>query len=98
HPGQLRACDYEDIDSPFDVVINGTSASLSSALPPVPASAFCQGTLAFDMMYGKMPSPFMDFAARHGASVRDGLCMLVEQGAEAFAIWRGVRPETVDIL
>jgi shikimate dehydrogenase len=102
HAGQLGACDPEDLDKriegAFDVVINGTSASLSSAMPTVAASAFCQGTLAFDMMYGKMPSPFMDFAARHGATVRDGLGMLVEQAAEAFAIWRGVRPATGDIL
>jgi len=98
HPGQLVAANVDDIDGAFDVVINGTSASLASALPPVPGSAFCQGTLAFDMMYGKMPSPFMDVAARHGALVRDGLGMLVEQAAEAFAIWRGVRPATGDIL
>lgn len=102
HPGQLSACSYEnigeDIDGAFDVVINATSASLSSAMPPVPAAAFCQGTLALDMMYGNTPSPFMDFAASHGAVVRDGLGMLVEQAAEAFAIWRGVRPQTAAIL
>jgi shikimate dehydrogenase len=98
HAGQLGACGFDEIAEPFDVVINATSASLSSAMPPVPAAAFCQGTLAFDMMYGKLPSPFMDFAARHGAIVRDGLGMLVEQAAEAFAIWRGVRPATSDIL
>jgi len=98
HPGQLSACGFDDIDSAFDVVINATSASLSSAMPPVPAVAFCQGTLALDMMYGKMPSPFMVFAASHGATTRDGLGMLVEQAAEAFAIWRGVRPDTATLL
>jgi shikimate dehydrogenase len=96
--GQVGACNFDEIDGPFDVVINGTSASLSAAMPPVPAAAFHTGTLAFDMMYGKTPSPFMDFAARHGATVRDGLGMLVEQAAEAFAIWRGVRPATAGIL
>jgi shikimate dehydrogenase len=50
------------------------------------------------MMYGKAPSPFMEFAASHGATARDGLGMLVEQAAEAFAIWRGVRPQTATIL
>ncbi|MBW8902025.1 MAG: shikimate dehydrogenase, partial [Massilia sp.] len=62
------------------------------------ASAFCTDTLALDMMYGNKPSPFMDFAAAHGATVRDGLGMLVEQAAEAFFLWRGVRPETATIL
>jgi len=97
-PGQLSACGFDDIHTPFDVVINATSASLSAAMPPVPAMAFCQDTLALDMMYGKKPTVFMDFAAAHGATTRDGLGMLVEQAAEAFAIWRGVRPETRDIL
>jgi shikimate dehydrogenase len=98
HPGQLTSCGFEDIDAAFDVVINATSASLSSAMPPVPSVAFCQATLALDMMYGKLPSPFMEFAASHGATTRDGLGMLVEQAAEAFAIWRGVRPQTATLL
>jgi shikimate dehydrogenase len=97
-PGQVTACGFEDIAAPFDVVVNATSASLAAAMPPVPAAAFGTGTLALDMMYGKLPSPFMEFAARHGAATRDGLGMLVEQAAEAFAIWRGVRPETAAIL
>jgi shikimate dehydrogenase len=97
-PGQVIACGFEDIDGVFDVVVNATSASLAAAMPPVPAIAFCQGTLALDMMYGKAPSPFMAFAADHGAATRDGLGMLVEQAAEAFATWRGVRPATKAIL
>jgi shikimate dehydrogenase len=97
-PGQVSACGFEDISTAFDVVINATSASLSAAMPPVPASAFCQGTLALDMMYGNKPSPFMEFAAARGALVRDGLGMLVEQAAEAFMVWRGVRPATAAIL
>ncbi|WP_296944222.1 shikimate dehydrogenase [uncultured Massilia sp.] len=100
-PGQVVACGFEDIagsGAPFDVVVNATSASLSAAMPPVPAAAFCQGTLALDMMYGKLPSPFMAFAARHGAATRDGLGMLVEQAAEAFFGWRGVRPATSAVL
>jgi shikimate dehydrogenase len=97
-PGQLAVTDFAAIDAPFDIVINATSASLASAVPPVPALAFCQGTLAFDMMYAKNPTVFMDFAAAHGATTRDGLGMLVEQAAEAFAIWRGVRPATEQLL
>jgi len=98
HPKQMAACGFDDIAEAFDVVINATSASLSAAMPPVPALAFCQGTLALDMMYGNKPSPFMEFAASHGATTRDGLGMLVEQAAEAFAIWRGVRPQTATLL
>jgi shikimate dehydrogenase len=98
HQGQLTACGFDEIAGPFDVVVNATSASLSAAMPPVPATAFRAGTLALDMMYGKEPSPFMRFAAAHGAIVRDGLGMLVEQAAEAFFVWRGVRPQTQALL
>jgi shikimate dehydrogenase len=101
-PGQVSACNFEDIGAavagPFDVVINATSTSLAGIMPPVAASAFGPGTLALDMMYGKLPTPFMEFAARQGAAVRDGLGMLVEQAAEVFSIWRGVRPATADVL
>jgi shikimate dehydrogenase len=104
--GRVSACGFEDVgrgrdggvEGGFDIVVNATSASLHAAMPPVPAAAFCRGALALDMMYGRLPSPFMDFAARHGADVRDGLGMLVEQAAEAFAVWRGVRPDTKAIL
>lgn len=96
--GRLAVLDFHEIDTPFDVIINATSASLSAAMPPVPAVAFCQDTLAFDMMYAKQPTVFMEFAAAHGATTRDGLGMLVEQAAEAFAIWRGVRPATQQLL
>jgi shikimate dehydrogenase len=96
--GRVSVCGFADIDAPFDVVINATSASLAGELPPIPPITFCQDTLAFDMMYAKNPTVFMDFAAAHGATVRDGLGMLVEQAAEAFAIWRGVRPGTEQLL
>lgn len=91
---EVAACGFEEIAEPYDIVVNATSSSLAGDMPPVPASAFAKGTLALDMMYGKEPSPFMQFAARHGAETRDGLGMLVEQAAEAFTVWRGVRPET----
>jgi shikimate dehydrogenase len=94
HRGQIAACGFAEIAGPFDVVVNATSASLSADLPPVPAGAFRAGTLALDMMYGQEPTPFMAFAADHGAVVRDGLGMLVEQAAESFALWHGVRPDT----
>ena len=82
----------------YDVVINATSASLADDLPPIPPSCMAPGTLAYDMMYGARPTRFMEFAAAQGASTRDGLGMLVEQAAEAFSIWRGVRPATGEVL
>ena len=94
----LSACEFAELDSQFDLVVNATSASLAAAMPPVPAVVFSTGTLALDMMYGNKPSRFMEFASQHGATARDGLGMLVEQAAEAFAIWRGLRPETASIL
>ena len=101
-PGVLvRACDFDALgalESGFDIVINATSASLKGALPPLPPALFGSHTLALDMMYGAAPTVFMQFAASHGAQVRDGLGMLVEQAAEAFFVWRGVRPETAALL
>lgn len=90
----VAACGFDGIEGAYDVVINATSSSLAAEMPPVPASAFAEGSLALDMMYGSAPSPFMAFAAGQGAVTRDGLGMLVEQAAEAFLVWRGVRPET----
>ncbi|PYD86347.1 shikimate dehydrogenase [Pseudomonas syringae pv. pisi] len=98
HAQQLAVSGFADVEGGFDVVINATSASLAADVPPVPPSVFGPGVLALDMMYGKEPTVFMAFAARHGATVRDGLGMLVEQAAEAFLLWRGVRPETNAVL
>jgi shikimate dehydrogenase len=97
-PG-LSACGFESVPAaPFDLVVNATSASLAAELPPLDPAIFGTNTLALDMMYGRDPTVFMQFAAKHGAQVRDGLGMLVEQAAEAFALWRGVRPVTGDVL
>ncbi len=79
-------------------MINGTSSSLQGADIPVAASVLAPGALAVDMMYGPAAQPFIDWAGRHGAMGRDGLGMLVEQAAEAFALWRRVRPETAPVL
>jgi shikimate dehydrogenase len=96
--GIVSACGFAEIEGGFDIVVNATSASLQADLPPVPPSVFHPGTLALDMMYGKEPTVFMRFAADHGATARDGLGMLVEQAAEAFYGWRGVRPDTAPVL
>ena len=81
----------------FDLVINATSSGLSGDLPPLPAGIFAAGALAYDMMYGRQ-TPFMVFAEEQGARVADGLGMLVEQAAEAFFVWRGVRPQTAPVI
>jgi shikimate dehydrogenase len=81
----------------FDLVINATSAGLADAALPLPDQVFGDGSLAYEMLYG-CETPFMAQARRSGARVADGLGMLVEQAAEAFFLWRGVRPETVPVL
>jgi shikimate dehydrogenase len=83
----------------FDLVINATSSSLSGELPPLPAGVFSPGSLAYDMMYGKGLTPFLQFAQSNGAAqLADGLGMLVEQAAESFFLWRGVRPDTKPVM
>ncbi len=81
----------------FDGVINATAASLAGDLPPLPEDVFAPDAWAYDMMYGR-ETPFMAFARARGARVADGLGMLVEQAAEAFLLWRGVRPETTPVI
>jgi shikimate dehydrogenase len=81
----------------FDLVINATSAGLSGAMPALPRGAFGAVTLAYDMTYGRS-TPFLELARREGARVADGLGMLVEQAAESFYIWRGVRPDTRSVI
>lgn len=83
----------------FDVVINATSASLGGESLPLPPGIFATGALAYDMMYGKGETPFLAQARQAGVAHRaDGLGMLVEQAAEAFFLWRQVRPETAPVL
>ena len=82
----------------FDIVINATSASIGGDMLAIPASCFRKGALAYEMMYGKGMTPFMTLAASAGAQTADGLGMLVEQAAEAFFVWRGIRPETAGIM
>ena len=97
HP-RLEAGNFGELNDVFDIVINATAASLTSEVPPVSPRVFGARTLAYDMMYGSAPTAFMRFATQHGAMARDGLGMLVEQAAESFALWRGVRPETSGVF
>ncbi len=85
-------------NSTFDLVVNASASSLAGGAVPVPASVLRAGSLACDMMYGPAAQGFLDWAAQHGAQPRDGLGMLVEQAAEAFALWRGVRPPGAQVL
>jgi len=83
----------------FDLVINATSASLSGRALSLPDGLFAPGSLAYDMMYGKGETPFLALARQQGAArLADGLGMLAEQAAEAFFLWRGVRPATAGVL
>lgn len=95
--GRIAASGFAGLEGRFDVVINATSASLAAELPPIPATLFDQDSFAYDMMYGNAPTVFMRFAQQQGAAVRDGLGMLVEQAAESFFVWRGIRPETAQV-
>lgn len=82
----------------FDLVINATAASLADEAPPLPAGLYAPGSLAYDMVYGR-ETPFLAAArAQGGARLADGLGMLVEQAAESFFLWRGVRPPTAPVL
>lgn len=82
----------------YDLVINGTSASLQGEVPPLPENLLARGAWCYDMMYTSGQTAFNQWALKHGAQkVMDGLGMLVEQAAESFLIWRGVRPQTTEI-
>lgn len=98
--GEIDGCGYDELTSrSFDLVINATAASLSGQLPPLPESLLEPGACCYDLAYAKHSTPFVTWAEEHGASVAvDGIGMLVEQAAEAFYIWRGVRPETVSLI
>ena len=98
--GPVAASGFDWLSEPVDLIINGTSASLAGELPPLDPSLIRPGhTVCYDMMYGKEPTAFNRWAAEHGAAqCLDGLGMLVEQAAEAFFLWRGVRPDSAPVL
>jgi shikimate dehydrogenase len=96
----LDACGFDALAGRrFDLVINATAASLADELPPLPPGLYAEGALAYDMMYGRDPTRFMRAAlADSAARAADGLGMLVEQAAESFTLWRGVRPDSGPVL
>jgi shikimate dehydrogenase len=95
---RLTATEPAQLDQPFDIVINGTSAGLVGTLPSIPTEVL-SGSLVYDMVYGRNAEPFCAWALGHGAArAIDGLGMLVEQAAEAFRIWHGVRPDSSAVL
>ncbi|MFT3862128.1 shikimate dehydrogenase [Micropruina sp.] len=101
HPSVLHACGYPDLDGmgDFDLVVNATSASLSGELPPVPSSVFRESGTAYDLVYGTGSTPFLTLAQRAGVGrLADGVGMLVEQAADSFAWWHGVRPPTRSVI
>jgi shikimate dehydrogenase len=97
--GRLSAGPLGSVDGAFELVINATAASLDHAVPDISPACIADDTTAYDMMYGKEPTAFMSWAvAHHAGAASDGLGMLVEQAAESFLLWHGVRPETGAVI
>jgi shikimate dehydrogenase len=96
----LSASGYAELSGrQFDLIINSTSASLYNTVPELPDGVFARDCLAYDMMYGEGLTPFLEKALTQGAArLADGIGMLVEQAAESFFIWRGVRPQTSPVI
>ena len=99
--GPVSACRFNviPVSEPYDLIINATSAGLKGQSPPYPAAAISESTFCYDLSYGLSPTPFSIWARESGAAQSVmGWGMLVEQAAESFKIWRGVRPETSPVL
>lgn len=98
--GSTQGVGFEDVgDQPFDLVINATSASLSGEMPPLPPGIVGPGTVCYDLAYGRSATAFVDWARARGcAQALQGWGMLVEQAAESFRLWRGIRPATAKVL
>ncbi|WP_049631242.1 shikimate dehydrogenase [Cellvibrio sp. pealriver] len=98
--GDVQAKTFEQlVGETFDIVINGTSASMQGELPPLPDNLLAENACCYDMMYGAEPTIFLRWAKDFGAAhVADGLGMLIGQAAEAFYLWRQIRPEVVPVI
>ncbi|MFQ3229098.1 shikimate dehydrogenase [Reinekea sp.] len=96
---EITPCSFAELSGRFDLIINGTSASLSGMLPPIPESLINPGVKCYDMMYSAEPTAFLKWATSLGAvDLSDGLGMLVGQAAESFNYWRGVSPEVQPVI
>lgn len=98
--GDVGGCSYGDLGTErYDLIINGTSAGVRDELPPLPDRLLAGGGAVYDLFYAREPTVFMRWGRRQDAAViADGLGMLVEQAAESFFLWRGVRPQTAPVL
>jgi shikimate dehydrogenase len=98
--GAVQGGSYADLAGrQADLIINATSASLQGAVPPLPDGTLAPGAWCYDMMYAAAPTAFVRWGEKHGAAKSlDGLGMLVEQAAESFYVWRGVRPATAPVI
>ena len=98
--GDIEALGFDQLPHhALDLIINGTSASLGGDVPPIPKACIGANSYCYDMMYSAELTPFLQWAQQQGCTqVADGLGMLVEQAAEAFYLWRGVRPQTADVI
>jgi shikimate dehydrogenase len=96
----VEAIHFDEVPAEhFDLVINGTAASLNHTAPPIDPETFDDCMLAYDLVYDVHPTPFMQLAKKGGARhISDGLGMLIEQAAESFHLWRGVRPDTAPVF
>ena len=98
--GKIEGGGFDELDGQhFDLVINGTAASLQGEMPPLPFDILAPDAVCYDLMYSREPTPFMKWGEEFGAAkVLDGLGMLVEQAASSFELWRGVRPDTLPVI
>lgn len=99
--GSVNVCSFDlvPVGDPYDLIINATSAGLHGDAPPYPEAAVSGSSICYDLSYGLKPTPFSAWAREHGAAQSVmGWGMLVEQAAESFHIWRGIRPDTAPVL
>jgi len=98
--GKISGCGFSEVEAPpYDLIVNATSASLQGEMPDLPAGLVGAATICYDMAYGRGETPFTLWAqSLHAARTTKGWGMLVEQAAESFLLWRGIRPDTEPVL